>query len=121
MLMLSAQAGLASPKEDCALVVQHLGYPTEKYSFVESGLFTMERHVFDGVITCYVTSEKKIDSIYRGDLVLVEEGYFGIDALLKKRRLKMLGNGRSMLPMRPMKLTASRYRRIQKRSYRLSA
>jgi hypothetical protein len=88
MLVLSTQAGLAGPKEDCALAVQHLGYPIDKYSFVEAGIFAMERHVFDGVVICYVTFEKTIDSIYRGEVVLVENGYFGPEALQKKEALE---------------------------------
>ena len=63
VLVFSNQMSIAGPKEDCALAIQNLGYTTKKYSFSAAGIFSRERHVFEDVIICYVTSEKKVHSI----------------------------------------------------------
>jgi hypothetical protein len=87
-LILSTQVGLAIPKDDCELAVRHLGYPTERYLFVEAGIFSKEQHVFDDVIICSVNSEGRIHSIYRNDVVLAEDGFFGPEALQKRKEIE---------------------------------
>lgn len=91
LLLLSANIGTAGPKEDCTLAIEHLGFPTNRYSFVEAGIFAKERHVFDDVINCYISSDGKIHSITRGTTVLMEDGYYGPEALAKKRELEEQG------------------------------
>lgn len=91
LILLSAKGGIASPKEDCTVAVEHLGFPTSRYSFVEAGIFALERHVFDDVINCYISSDGKIDSITRGNTVLMEDGYYGPDALSKKSEIEQQG------------------------------
>lgn len=88
IFLVSTQFAFSSPKEDCESAVKSLGYPIEKYSFVEAGIFTMERHVFYDTTICYVNAEGKIDSIYRGESVLAKDGYFGLDALQRKRAIE---------------------------------
>ncbi|MDP0928495.1 SH3 domain-containing protein [Paracoccus onubensis] len=91
LILLSAKVGIASPKEDCTLAVEHLGFPTSRYSFVEAGIFAKERHVFDDVINCYISPDGKIHSITRGTTVLAEDGYYGPEALAKKREIEEQG------------------------------
>lgn len=71
---------LAGPKEDCQLVVQSLGLPIDGYSYIKGGIFTDDRHVF-GSLTCYVNADGSFDSLYQGDTVIAEDGYFGTSAL----------------------------------------
>ena len=56
LIFLGADISLAGPKDDCTLAVGHLGFPTNRYSFVEAGIFAKERHVFDDVINCYISA-----------------------------------------------------------------
>lgn len=91
LILLSAKVGIAGPKEDCTLAVEHLGFPTSRYSFVEAGIFAKERHVFDDVINCYVSTDGKIHSITRGTTVLMEDGYYGPAALAKKSEIEEQG------------------------------
>lgn len=90
-VLLSSNTSLAGPKEDCTIAVAHLGFPTGKYSFVEAGIFAKERHVFDDVINCYISSDRKIHSITRGDTSLMEDGYYGPEALTKRREIEAQG------------------------------
>ncbi|PTE16022.1 SH3 domain-containing protein [Pseudogemmobacter blasticus] len=91
LILLSAKIGIAGPKEDCTIAVEYLGFPTIRYSFVESGIFTQERHVFGDDINCYVSFDGKIDSITRGTTVLMEDGYYGPEALAKKTEIEEHG------------------------------
>lgn len=91
LILLSAKVGIASPKEDCTVAVEHLGFPTSRYSFVEAGIFSDERHVFDDVVNCYISYDGKIQSITRGTTVLMEDGYYGPDALAKKSEIEEKG------------------------------
>lgn len=83
-LLLGASIATAGPKEDCAFAVEYLGSPTSRYSFVEAGIFTMERHIFNDTVICYVNISGKIDSIYRGEYVIMEDGYYSAEALEKR-------------------------------------
>ncbi len=71
---------VAGPKEDCALVVRSLGYDTSDYAFKDAGIFSKAQHIF-GSLTCYVSADGKFDSLYRVDIPIAEDGYFGIDSL----------------------------------------
>ena len=80
LISVTASAAIASPKDDCQKIMTFLGYPTDDYAFERAGIFTMERHNF-GAITCFVTATGEIDSVYRGDTPLAEDGYFGLNVL----------------------------------------
>lgn len=87
-LMVSTVTTVASaePKETCASIVTHLGYPVDDYHFQESGLFSMEQHQF-GTLTCYINISDAFDSLYRGEMPIAEDGYFGTSALVERDRL----------------------------------
>ena len=91
LILLGANISLAGPKDDCTLAVGHLGFPTNRYSFVEAGIFAKERHVFDDVINCYISSDGKIHSIPRGNTPLMEDGYYGPEALAKRSEIEAQG------------------------------
>lgn len=91
LIFLGADISLAGPKDDCTLAVGHLGFPTNRYSFVEAGIFAKERHVFDDVINCYISSDGKIHSITRGNTTLMEDGYYGPEALAKRSEIEAHG------------------------------
>jgi len=76
----------AEPKETCASIVTHLGYPVDDYHFQESGLFSMEQHQF-GTLTCYINISDEFDSLYRGGMPIAEDGYFGTSALAERDQL----------------------------------
>lgn len=91
-IILSPGIAFSGPKEDCTLAVEYLGFPTSRYSFVAAGIIAKERHVFDDVVNCYISSDgKKIHSITRGKTVLMEEGYYGPEALAKKIEVEAQG------------------------------
>ena len=91
LIFLGADISLAGPKDDCTPAVGHLGFPTNRYSFVEAGIFAKERHVFDDVINCYISSDGKIHSITRGNTTLMEDGYYGPEALAKRSEIEAHG------------------------------
>lgn len=70
----------ANPRSECETIVKHLGYPVDDYAFKEAGIFSSEQHIF-GSLSCFVDSEGKFDSLYRGDTPVAEDGYFGLEAL----------------------------------------
>lgn len=76
----------ANPKETCTFIVSYLGYPVNDYRFEESGFFSMEKHHF-GTLTCYIDIHDEFDSVYRGQVPLAEDGYFGVEALAERDRL----------------------------------
>lgn len=86
-MAITAGGALATPKEDCETAISALGYPLTGYVFEKSGLFSMEKHHIGGV-TCYINIEDKIDSLYIGEEVLAEDGYFGRDALRERNRIR---------------------------------
>lgn len=81
-------SAVAGPKEDCETVVKALGYSTDDYLFKEAGIFAMAQHRF-GTLTCYVDHEGKFDSLYRGDVPLAEDGYFGAEALKARDKINV--------------------------------
>lgn len=82
-VILIAGSALAGPKETCAQIVQHLGYPTDDYAFKEAGVFARAQHIF-GSLTCYVEYDGAFNSLYRGDTPVAEDGYFGLEAIARK-------------------------------------
>ncbi|MFY0691761.1 MAG: hypothetical protein JXR14_07545 [Paracoccaceae bacterium] len=76
----SAWGALATPKQECEAVIRALGFTVSSYDFTKRGLFSMEKHRF-GELTCYVNRDGEIDSIYRNDEPVAEDGFFGPEAL----------------------------------------
>ena len=70
----------ANPRSECETIVKNLGYPVDDYAFKEAGIFSSEQHIF-GSLSCFVDSEGKFDSLYRGDTPVAEDGYYGLEAL----------------------------------------
>lgn len=79
LLVISSPA-LGDSKSLCAEIINKLGYPTSDYLHKERGIFASEQHIF-GTITCRVDSNGEFQSIYRGDVPLAEDGFFGQDAI----------------------------------------
>lgn len=79
---------LADSKKDCEVTLQSLGHDLASYAFEEEGWFSKAKHIFNGTIICYVTDDKKVHSIEDNGVVIVEDGFFGQDALEKRDALR---------------------------------
>ena len=86
-ISITTTVALATPRQDCETAISTLGYPLAGYVFEERGIFSMEKHHIGGV-TCYIDINDEVDSLYMGDEVLAEDGYFGREALQERDRIR---------------------------------
>ena len=77
----------ADPKQDCSIALEGLGYNLGEYTFEKAGWISKEKHIFNGTLICYIGSDKKIHSIEDNGVVIVENGFFGQNALAKRDEL----------------------------------
>ena len=78
----------AEPRKNCEVVLHSLGYDLTSYVFEEEGWFSKEQHIFNGTLICFVTDDKEVHSIEDNGATIVEDGFFGQDALAKRDALR---------------------------------
>ena len=86
-VLLTCGSANANPKNDCKAALKHLGYKLNTYTFGAAGIFSKEKHIFNGNLTCYINSKKEIHSIEDNDVVIVKDGFYGQSALDRRKAL----------------------------------
>lgn len=86
-ILLASVSAVAGPKDDCEMTLRGLGYSLTSYSFEEAGWISKEKHIFNGSIICYISSEKEVHSIEDNNTVIVKDGFYGEVALAKRDEL----------------------------------
>lgn len=65
----------------CEQAISKSGFTPEKpYQFEDAGFFRPEKHIF-GVFTCEINSDGTVRRVLRGQSVISEDGFYGIEAL----------------------------------------
>lgn len=71
----------ADGRKLCSEVIEQAGFQAEApYSYEEPGFFTWEQHKF-GIFRCTLNTDGTIAKVTRGDNLIAEDGFVGVDAL----------------------------------------
>lgn len=74
-------------REICEAGVRQAGFEPEKpYEFRQAGFFSKEKHIF-GALSCELNSDGSIARVRRGESIVAEDGFFGVEELELRKRI----------------------------------